>query len=324
MESLLNGLSQHGYSILFAVIFLETLGIPVPAALALLFAGAASANGSAQLRPGLCFALGAMILGDILMFLVGRYTGWWLLGMLCRLSLNPESCILSFGRFVHRRGPRRAHIREIHTGLNTMAPPLAGSMNMRLAQFLRFDCWEPPFTWEHPCPPGFLLAARSARLPKAGTFSHVLGWVVGSAILGYVAYRIWMWKKGRSPRSVVFVSPRPRRARCVFGRRLDLRRPQPRILRFKRPRIKGSRRLEPNAVSQLADEIPNGRRIYLYCTCVREATSARIAQVLAGQGRHCAVIQGGLRAGRRPVYRRKRCRRKKFPASELRNLWRIQ
>ncbi len=29
-------------------------------------------------------ALSAMLLGDTLMYLLGKYTGWWLLGILCR------------------------------------------------------------------------------------------------------------------------------------------------------------------------------------------------------------------------------------------------
>ena len=45
METWLSGLSEHGYSILFAAVFLEAVGIPVPAALALLIAGAAAARG---------------------------------------------------------------------------------------------------------------------------------------------------------------------------------------------------------------------------------------------------------------------------------------
>ena len=94
MQSLLSGLPQHGYSILFTVVFLEAVGFPVPAAPALLIAGAASAGGSLDPLLAAAYALSAMMLGDTLMFVMGRYTGWWLLAVLCRLSLNPESCIL--------------------------------------------------------------------------------------------------------------------------------------------------------------------------------------------------------------------------------------
>ena len=104
MESLISALALHGYSILFAAIFLEAIGLPVPAALALLIAGAASARGSIHASYALSGALLTMLAGDTAMFLMGRYTGWWLLGILCRISLNPESCILRSADSFYRRG----------------------------------------------------------------------------------------------------------------------------------------------------------------------------------------------------------------------------
>src|SRR5258706_77818 len=92
MDFFIAALTEHGYSILFAAVFLETIGFPVPAAIALLIAGGASANGTLEGSLVLGAALSAMLAGDTLMFLLGRYTGWWLLSVLVRLSLNPESC----------------------------------------------------------------------------------------------------------------------------------------------------------------------------------------------------------------------------------------
>src|SRR5271168_539819 len=104
MESLAGAIAQHGYSILFTVVFLEAIGLPVPAALGLLIAGGAAARGS--LVPAACvaFALSAMLLGDTLMYLLGKYTGWWLLGVLCRVSLNPEACVLKSADSFYKRG----------------------------------------------------------------------------------------------------------------------------------------------------------------------------------------------------------------------------
>jgi membrane protein DedA with SNARE-associated domain len=104
MESWISGLAAHGYLIVFAAVFLEAVGLPVPAALALLIAGGASATGALQGTYVVLGALGVMLAGDTLMFLVGRYTGWWLLGVLCRISLNPESCILRSADSFYRRG----------------------------------------------------------------------------------------------------------------------------------------------------------------------------------------------------------------------------
>src|SRR5207344_1553691 len=84
-------------------------------------------------------ALAVMVAGDTLMFLIGRYTGWWLLGVLCRLSLNPESCILRSADSFYKRGRTLLVVAKFVPGINTMAPPLAGLINMRWTQFVTLD-----------------------------------------------------------------------------------------------------------------------------------------------------------------------------------------
>ena len=103
MDFLANAATGHGYSILFVLVFLEVVGLPVPAALALILAGGEAARG--RLSPTVCAetALAAMMVGDCLMYVLGRLTGWWLLGVLCRISLNPEACI---SQSVHRLAER--------------------------------------------------------------------------------------------------------------------------------------------------------------------------------------------------------------------------
>jgi rhodanese-related sulfurtransferase len=61
-------------------------------------------------------------------------------------------------------------------------------------------------------------------------------------------------------------------------------------------RIQGSVRLEPNSLNQEAVTVPKDKEIVLYCTCVREATSVRVARILADKGYTVSVIAGGLRA----------------------------
>src|SRR6202166_2260469 len=139
METWNSALAQHGYWILVATIFLETVGLPVPAALVLLVAGGAAARGFLQVPYALSGALFAMLAGDTLMYMLGRATGWWILGILCRISLNPESCILRSADSFYRRGRTLLVIAKFIPGINTLAPPLAGSMNMRFVPFLRLD-----------------------------------------------------------------------------------------------------------------------------------------------------------------------------------------
>jgi rhodanese-related sulfurtransferase len=61
-------------------------------------------------------------------------------------------------------------------------------------------------------------------------------------------------------------------------------------------RIKGSLRLEPNALSEQWVQLPRDREIVVYCTCLREATAEKVARELAEHGIPSAVIDGGLTA----------------------------
>ena len=76
MESFAGAIAQHGYSILFFVVLAESIGLPIPAAIGLLVAGAASAKGPLHVGEVLLMAYSAMLIGDNLLFLGGRATGW--------------------------------------------------------------------------------------------------------------------------------------------------------------------------------------------------------------------------------------------------------
>src|ERR1700675_692751 len=186
MGTLNAALAQHGYSILAAIIFLEAIGIPVPAAVALLIAGGAVARGVLQAQYVLGIAVCAMLAGDTLMFFLGRYTGWWLLGLLCRVSLNPEACILRSADSFYRRGRTLLVVAKFIPGINTMAPPLAGCMNMPLLQFLALDLAGAVLYTGSYFGVGFLFSDALGAITRGyQTFGRVVGWVVLLLIAGY-------------------------------------------------------------------------------------------------------------------------------------------
>ena len=296
MESWISGLALHGYSILFAAVFLEAVGLPLPAALALLIAGGASARGSLLGSYALAGALMAMVTGDMLMFLMGRYTGWWLLGVLCRISLNPESCILRSADSFYRRGRMLLVVAKFIPGINTMAPPLAGCMNMPLLQFLALDLAGAALYTGSYFGVGFLFSDALGAITRGyQTFGRVVGWVVIFLVAGYVAFQIWLWIRVRALRTVPFAIPfeaaqQMAAGACVYDVRSHG------YLDAKAIRITGSRRLDPNALNRSSEEYPDGQRVYVYCTCGREATSVRVARELQNRGVRVAVVKGGLRA----------------------------
>ena len=131
--------AAHGYLAVGGVLFFSALGLPMPNVLALLLAGAAAAHGS--LVFGLIFLVAALSenLGASVMYFAGRKSGWWLLGKLCRVSMDPETCIFRSADFFYKRGARTLIFARFIPGLASMAPPLAGSLNMRPARFWRYD-----------------------------------------------------------------------------------------------------------------------------------------------------------------------------------------
>jgi membrane protein DedA with SNARE-associated domain/rhodanese-related sulfurtransferase len=300
MDSWTGALAHHGYSLLAAAVFLEAIGLPVPAALALLIAGAASAHGLLQVPYALSAALLAIVAGDTLLFMIGRYTGWWLLGALCRISLNPESCVLRSADSFYRRGRQLLVIAKFIPGINTMAPPLAGSMHMRLGQFLTLDMAGAVLYIAAYFGVGFLfsdaLTAITSGYQAAG---WVMGWVLAALIVGYVVYQLRLWVRERRLPVVTLADPAEAAHAAQSGADIyDVR--SHGYFDIKAMRIRGSRRLDPHSLHQSDIEFPEDRAVYLYCTCARQATSARVARelrsTLEGKVLRIAVIRGGLRA----------------------------
>jgi membrane protein DedA with SNARE-associated domain len=130
---------RHGYAFMFLIVLAEALGFPVPAALALLTGGAAVASGALGGTAALLIAVTAMLLGDSLLYVLGSRMGWRLLGVLCGLSVDPETCILRSAESFYKRGRATLLVTKFIPGINSMAPPLAGSMKMPFIQFLALD-----------------------------------------------------------------------------------------------------------------------------------------------------------------------------------------
>jgi membrane protein DedA with SNARE-associated domain/rhodanese-related sulfurtransferase len=296
-------LAQHGYAVLFAAVFLESIGLPVPAALVLLIAGAAAAGGALSVPYALGGSVLAMVIGDTLMFLMGRYTGWWLLGLLCRISLNPESCILRSAESFYRRGRTLLLFAKFIPGVNTMAPPLAGSMNMRLLGFFRLDVVGAALYIGAYFTLGYLFSGALQAVTRGyETFGRVLTIVIVTLVAAYALAQVYLWRKSRALLDVPSATPHDVARDLAAGAFIyDVR--SHGYLDASAVRIRGSTRMDPNALTRWDQEFPSGGPIYLYCTCIREATSARVARELKtrfpDRAHHFIVLKGGLRAWRK-------------------------
>lgn len=299
MEISLATLAQYGYVLVVALVFLESIGFPLPAAIVLIIAGAAAAQGTLDPALVLAGAISAALVGDILMFVLGRYTGWWLLGILCRISLNPESCILGSANAFYRRGRALLLIAKFVPGINTMAPPLAGCMNMRFWPFVRLDFTGIVLYISVYFGIGYVFNEALEFITQGyETVGRMAGVLVIMLVAVYVALVIWRWVKARALRSVPLVSPAVAARAAAEGASIyDVR--SHGYLDAKAVRIQGSQRLDPHTLKQRDYAFPAQQTVYVYCTCVREATSLRVARELEQMGVNVAVIKGGLRSWRK-------------------------
>jgi membrane protein DedA with SNARE-associated domain len=139
MNEILNLLVRHGIAILFAVEFIEQVGIPLPAAPWLLVAGSLIGVGKMNWWMALSAAALGSLLGDLIWFFLGRYYGNRVLGLLCRISLEPDSCARRTQNLFTRYGMPGLIVAKFIPGLGTLAPPLAGNSGVTTARFIFFD-----------------------------------------------------------------------------------------------------------------------------------------------------------------------------------------
>ena len=303
---LLAVIEHHGYAVTALVLFLACCGLPLPLSVVLLVAGAAAHGGSLNLGLVIAVASVAALSGDgLLYYLGGRYTGWWLLAGLCRVSMNPETCIFSSANAFYKRGPNTLLVAKFIPGLSTIAAPLAGSLNMRPWRFLRLDA------------AGVILYVSAWTLAGfvfARFLRDLVGWItrVGhvTTVLFLVVvafYVIWLavnWVRDTRFTNVerVHVDELLESMRTATHEKLvviaDVRSHGYYDPGMKR--IKNSIRVEPSRLKEelvaLREFMQPECEIYLYCSCSHEATSVRVAKMLERENCSTKVIQGGLKA----------------------------
>jgi membrane protein DedA with SNARE-associated domain len=270
MGHFLSLMARHGYLLVFLVVFLEAVGFPVPAALALVAGGAAAAGGTLRTPAALVLAVLGMLLGDSLLYFLGGLMGWTLLGFLCKVSANPENCILRSAESFYKRGRVTLLIAKFIPGVNAMAAPLAGSMKMPYLQFLGLDLAGASLYALVYGSIGYLfrdfLAAIMRGFQEAGRVVEI-GVLV--ALIAFIAYRIWLYQKSGIYRIV------PRVQVTELAKKLKAEGSDKLLLVDVRShgyydtgaaRIQGSIRIEPNNLSEEVTKLPKDKDIYLYCT----------------------------------------------------------
>lgn len=194
--SALQFLAEYGALVLFWVVFAKQAGLPIPAIPMLIAAGALVGTGKMSLATALLIPVAASLIPDLAWYYLGRLKGGSVLGFMCRLSLEPESCLRDTQSFFHRNGPRALLVAKFIPGLSTVAPPMAGMVGMSPVTFLLYDT-AGVLIWVGLC--AGVGALFSNQLEQLALLGHqARGWVLTIIVIGlggFIGYKFFRRQK---------------------------------------------------------------------------------------------------------------------------------
>ena len=139
MEAALQFLQTYGYWLLFFTVMAEQLAIPIPASVVLLSMGALSGLGTFSFTASLALAALACVICDQIWYQLGKIRGHSILKLICRISLEPDSCVSSTKATFGKWGAWSLLFAKFVPGLSAIAAPMCGLTRMPLRKFMAAD-----------------------------------------------------------------------------------------------------------------------------------------------------------------------------------------
>ena len=266
MQHTIHFVERHGYALLFWWVLAEQGAIPIPSIPLLLAAGALVRTGRMHLAVAVACCAVASLIADTVWFELGRHKGKRVLRLLCRMSLEPDSCVRQTENAFLKYGMKSLLISKFVPGLNAVAAPLVGDSRSSYWRFLLYDgagalLWSATYLAL-----GYLFSEQLetvlARLSRLG--SSLLALVLGLFLL-WIGWKFLQRRRFLKQLDVARITPAQLHERLSAGEQLfivDLRSPF-----STRPEgVPGAVRMSPADLIARHGEIPRDREIILFCS----------------------------------------------------------
>ncbi len=268
MPSFRSLLLRHGYAFLFGYVFTVQVGVPIPSDPLLLIMGALAGDGFYSWWLSFATALAAAMAGDHFWFELGRRRGRSVLSLLCKMSLEPDSCVRRTELNFQKRGLWTMVIAKFLPGLSLVSMPLAGASGMKRWRFFIADLggcalWSSTYLLL-----GKLFHRQIDHLViMLGLFGHRAGLVVLTLLAAYIGWKILQrWRLRRELR-INRVSPQEALDLVNSGCAVtvvDLRNESE--IEEVGYKIAGALVLRPEDLRSKSHEIPEAHEVILYCS----------------------------------------------------------
>jgi membrane protein DedA with SNARE-associated domain len=268
MHAVIPFLLRHGYWVLVANVFAEGIGLPLPALPVLLGMGALAGLGNFSIWTSLALAVAASLASDIIWFRLGRVRGTSILNLLCRMSLEPDSCVSNTKSLFSRLGARALLIAKFVPGLGATAAPLAGLTRMNPWKFTAADTAGSLIYCATYLGAGYLFRNQlELAAEQAGRMGSFLVIVIGAALTGYICWKYYQRRRFIRGLRVARITPEDLLKMITEGDPLavvDLRHElEVESDNFKLP---GAIWMTFEEIETRHEEIPRDRDVILYCS----------------------------------------------------------
>ncbi|HEY7649869.1 MAG TPA: VTT domain-containing protein [Methylomirabilota bacterium] len=268
MNAIIEVLVRYGYAVVFGSVLAEQIGLPIPAIPVLLAAGGLAGAGRLSLPLLLVGAGIASLIADTAWYWIGRTGGARVLGWLCRISLERDSCVRRTERAFGAYGAYSLLFAKFVPGYSTVAPPLAGIVKMSVLQFTVLSglaglFWSGAFVAL-----GWIFSSQLELVAEYA--SHLGAWALvlaGAGLAGYITFKYISRQRFLRQIRIARIKPEELKSMLDAGQdvmvvdvrdRLDFE-TEPSI-------IPGALHLSIDELEARHSEIPREREIVLYCT----------------------------------------------------------
>jgi len=292
-------IEHYGVVIVFVAVLIDQLGLPVPAMPVLMIAASGAAAGRG-FGAGLFLAsVAACLIADALWFSIGRSYGMRVLKTLCKISLEPDSCVSATQSRFERWGVNSLLVARFVPGLGIIAPPLAGALGIGWLRFGALSGASAVLWTATGLAAGRLFHAQIDAL--LGQLQRLGGIALIAALAVLGAYVAFKWRQRRR----FYAELRVARVTVEDLYSMMEAGAEPLIVDV---RTHTARRLEPRwiptaihapveSMATTLEALPRDRDIVVYCTCPNEASAALVAKRLMSHGfKRVRPLAGGLDA----------------------------
>ena len=296
MSALTAWLEHIGIPAVFALVLLEQVGLPLPTYPVLIVAGAWAARGGPLPAQIAAAAVAACLLADLAWYASGRRFGSRVLRAMCRLSLEPDSCVSDTEHLFARFGTRVLVIAKFVPGLGAVSTAMSGVVSARLSHFLAYDTVGATLWAGSGVALGWIFHdAVDDVFTELAALGRIGGLLILALLLVFLALKFWrrhqFFQQLRMSRITVQELNRLREG----GTELLLVDARPSASRLRDGIIPGAVAFE--IVLRDAEKSRRGGEVVVYCACPNEATAARIARKLISLGFHpVRPLLGGIHA----------------------------